>query len=129
MKVSFICPVRDKAALGAIFTELCNKLAADLARKGYAAKTIGIKVRYDDFKIATRDHTLGNFTLDATAIRQAAGQCLKRMPLTKKLRLLGVRAATLESVDSVAFLASNTAVAQSNRAQAAPELIPTDQLF
>ena len=121
--------VRDKAALSAIFTELCSKLAADLARKGYAAKTIGIKVRYDDFKIATRDHTLGNYTLDATTIRQAAGQCLKRMPLTKKLRLLGVRAATLESVDSAAFSASNTALAQSNRAQAAPELIATDQLF
>ncbi len=121
--------VRDKAALSAIFTELCSKLAADLARKGYAAKTIGIKVRYDDFKIATRDHTLGNYTLDATTIRQAAGQCLKRMPLTKKLRLLGVRAATLESIDSAAFLASNTASAQSNRAQAAPDLIANDQLF
>ena len=121
--------VRDKAALSAIFTELCSKLAADLARKGYAAKTIGIKVRYDDFKIATRDHKLGNYTLDTTTIRQAAGQCLKRMPLTKKLRLLGVRAATLESIDSAAFLASNSALAQSNRAQAAPDLIANDQLF
>ncbi len=93
--------VRDKAALGAIFTELCTKLAADLAKKGYAAKTIGIKLRYDDFKIATRDQTLDRHTLDAKIIRQTAGQCLKRVPLDKKLRLLGVRAGSLEKVENL----------------------------
>ena len=87
--------VRDKAALGVIFTELCSKLGEDLAAKGYAAKTIGIKLRYDDFKIATRDQTGEAFTADGSAIRQLAGQCLKRVPLDKKLRLLGVRASGL----------------------------------
>ena len=87
--------VRDRAALGAIFTQLCDKLADDLARKGYAAKTIGIKLRYDDFKQATRDHTGLDAVQDAKAIRHAAGQCLKRVPLDKKLRLLGVRASSL----------------------------------
>jgi DNA polymerase-4 len=132
--------VRDKAALGAIFTELCNKLAADLAKKGYAAKTIGIKLRYDDFKIATRDQTLEGYTLDAKTIRQTAGQCLKRVPLDKKLRLLGVRAASLEKTENLsktaknsAFQVSNRPLDQSMRAQAAPEKIatikPDDQLF
>ena len=87
--------VRDKAALGAIFTELCRKLGEDLAAKGYAAKTIGIKLRYDDFKIATRDQTGETFTADGSVIRQLAGQCLKRVPLDQKLRLLGVRASGL----------------------------------
>ena len=87
--------VRDKAALSAIFTELCRKLGDDLKAKGYAAKTIGIKLRYDDFKIATRDQTGEAFTADGSAIRQLAGQCLKRVPLDKKLRLLGVRASGL----------------------------------
>ena len=93
--------VRDKAALTAIFTELCTKLAQDLQRKGYAAKTIGIKLRYDDFKIATRDQTVPSYTSDAQAIRQAAGQCLKRIPLSKKLRLLGVRAGALVKASDV----------------------------
>jgi DNA polymerase-4 len=83
--------VRDKAELGAIFTELCDKLAGDLQRKGYLGKTIGIKLRYDDFKAATRDQTLDVYTADPKTIRQAAGLCLKRIPLTKRLRLLGVR--------------------------------------
>ncbi len=87
--------VHDKAILGEIFTELCRKLGDDLATKGYVAKTFGIKLRYDDFKIATRDQTGEAFTADGNAIRQLAGQCLKRVPLDKKLRLLGVRASSL----------------------------------
>jgi DNA polymerase-4 len=87
--------VHDKAELGAIFTSLCQKLAEDLQRKGYLGKTIGIKLRYDDFKIATRDYTVQTFTADAQAIRRAAGQCLKRAPLDRKLRLLGVRVGSL----------------------------------
>ena len=50
--------VRDRAELGAIFTRLCEQVAEDLQRKGYVGKTIGIKLRYDDFRIATRDQTL-----------------------------------------------------------------------
>ncbi|MDO9402642.1 MAG: DNA polymerase IV, partial [Polaromonas sp.] len=87
--------VRDRAALGEIFTALCNKVAEDLARKGYVAKTIGIKLRYDDFRIATRDQTMESYTSDATVIRRMAGQCLKRVALQQKLRLLGVRASAL----------------------------------
>ncbi|MFM9424599.1 DNA polymerase-4 [Variovorax sp. GrIS 2.14] len=87
--------VRDRAQLGAIFTQLCEKLADDLQRKGYVGKTIGIKLRYDDFKIATRDQTMVAFTADGKTIRQIAGQCLKRVSLERPLRLLGVRVGTL----------------------------------
>lgn len=87
--------VRDRAALGAIFTELCIELAGDLARKGYAGKTIGIKLRFDDFRIVTRDLTLPAHTMDARTIRRAAGECLKRVDLGRRLRLLGVRAGNL----------------------------------
>ena len=100
--------VRDRAELGAIFTQLCGKLADDLNRKGYKAKTIGIKLRYDDFKIATRDHTGAEPVQDAIAIRQLAGQCLKRVPLDKKLRLLGVRASSLVKSGTVAAAAEKS---------------------
>jgi DNA polymerase IV len=70
-------------------------VAADLQRKGYRGRTIGIKLRFDDFRTVTRDHTLPAATADATTIRRAAGQCLKRVDLTRRLRLLGVRAGGL----------------------------------
>jgi DNA polymerase-4 len=90
--------VRDRATLGAIFTELCVQLAGDLTRKGFAARTIGIKLRFDDFKIVTRDLSLPAHTMDAPTIRRAAGECLKRVDLTRRLRLLGVRAGALASL-------------------------------
>jgi DNA polymerase IV len=83
--------VRDKAELGAIFTRLCERLAEDLQRKGYKGKTIGVKVKYDDFKTATRDNTIEVPINDAKGLRAAAGVALKRMPLDKRIRLLGVR--------------------------------------
>jgi DNA polymerase-4 len=87
--------LRDKAMLTPIFTELCQRLAADLQRKGYVGRVVGIKLRFDDFKTQTRDLTLPRATADAQAIRRAAGLCLKRADLGRKLRLLGVRVAGL----------------------------------
>jgi DNA polymerase-4 len=87
--------VRDRERLSRIFTDLCVRLAADLARKGYVGKTIGLKLRYDNFKTVTRDRTLDAPTGDAAAIRRAAGECLKRVPLDRRIRLLGVRVGSL----------------------------------
>lgn len=90
--------VRDRATLTPLLTGLCVRLAGDLARKGYASKTIGIKLRFDDFRIVTRDLTLPAHTMDARSIRRAAGECLKRVDLTRRLRLLGVRAGALARI-------------------------------
>jgi len=83
--------VHDRATLSYMFTGLCQQVADDLQRQGYAGSSIGIKLRYADFSIATRAHTLEAGTQDAQIIRRAAGLCLKRVPLTQPLRLLGVR--------------------------------------
>ncbi|SDZ94269.1 Y-family DNA polymerase [Acidovorax soli] len=87
--------VRDKAELSRIFSDLCQRVAEDLQRKGYVGKTIGIKLRYDDFRMATRDQTIAEPTHDAATIRRVAGLCLKRVPLDQRLRLLGVRVGAL----------------------------------
>ncbi len=88
-------PARDREALSRIFTELCVGVAEDLQRKGYVGRTIGLKLRYDDFKTVTRDQTILAPTQDAHAIRRAAGECLKRVPLDRRIRLLGVRMGAL----------------------------------
>jgi DNA polymerase-4 len=89
----------DRETLSQIFTELCEGVASDLARKGYVARTIGIKLRYDDFRTVTRDHTLDTPTSEVRTIRRAAGECLKRVPLERRLRLLGVRVGSLSPAE------------------------------
>lgn len=88
-------PVRDKDQLTKIFTDLCVRVAGDLERKGYAGRTIGLKIRFDNFHTVTRDLTIAVPTQDAKVIRRAAGECLKRVPLDRRIRLLGVRVGAL----------------------------------
>jgi DNA polymerase IV len=107
--------VHDKTALSAIFTQLCDSVAADLQRKGYVGKTIGIKLRYGNFKIVTRDITLASGTDSAALIRRTAGLALKRADLRLRFRLLGVRVGKLEAKASE----PNTAPDQLNSAQPA----------
>jgi DNA polymerase-4 len=96
--------VRDRAELGAVFTDLCQRVAQDLQRHAYVGRTIGIKLRYDNFQRATREQTLTFYTSDASLIRRTAGLCLKRAPLERRLRLLGVKVAGLVKSDSAQAL-------------------------
>ena len=95
---------RDREQLSRIFTELCEGLSDDLQRKGYVGRTIGLKLRFDNFRTVTRDQTLERPTQDAQTIRRAAGECLKRVPLDRRIRLLGVRASALTPEDQAANL-------------------------
>jgi DNA polymerase-4 len=90
-------PRQDKATLSEVFTALCVRVAEDLKRKGYRGRTIGLKLRYDDFTTLTRDASLAVATDDPIVIRRTAGECLKRVSLDKRLRLLGVRVGNLTS--------------------------------
>ena len=97
-----LSPSHDREQLSAIFTDLCEGVAADLQRKGYRGRTIGLKLRYNNFKTVTRAQTIETATNDAKAIRRAAGECLKRVDLQRRIRLLGVRVGALCPSDGVA---------------------------
>jgi DNA polymerase-4 len=88
-------PVRDRATLSRIFTELCEQVGHDLQNRHYVGRTVGLKLRFEDFRTVTRAHTLDAPTDDARAIRRAAGTCLKRVELDRRIRLLGVRVDSL----------------------------------
>lgn len=85
----------DREVLSGILTTLCTRLAEDIRRKGYVSRTISIKLRFDDFSIVTRNVTLPAHTAQAETILRAARECLKRVSLQRRLRLLGVRASAL----------------------------------
>ncbi|RFU48458.1 DNA polymerase IV [Paraburkholderia sp. DHOC27] len=88
-------PRQDRPTLSTAFTALCTRVADDLVRKGYVGRTVGIKIKFADFKTVTRDVTLPASTADAASIRRAATECLKRIVLDRRLRLIGVRVSAL----------------------------------
>ena len=94
-------PRDDRDQLTPIFTRLCEQLAFDLLRKGYSGRGIGVKLRYDDFRVVTRSLTLPHATRDPSLIRLWAGRCLKTVPLDRRLRLIGVRMSSLVPGDGV----------------------------
>ncbi|MEC4720052.1 DNA polymerase IV [Noviherbaspirillum sp. CPCC 100848] len=92
-------PKGDRERLGEIFTRLCIQVSEDLKRKGYVGRTVGIKLRFHDFQTVTRDYTVPEVSDDPVVIRRAATECLRRVKLDKRIRLLGVRVSTLERKD------------------------------
>jgi DNA polymerase-4 len=88
-------PVRDRAVIDAHFARLCRQVAADLAAVGDSGRTVGIKVRFDDFSTVTRDMTVAEPVRDAQALQAAVGECFARVPLRRRIRLLGVRVGAL----------------------------------
>ncbi|SDP46612.1 DNA polymerase-4 [Ralstonia sp. 25mfcol4.1] len=88
-------PRTDRPVLSEQFTKLCMRVAEDLRRKGYVGRTVGIKLRFDDFHTVTRDLTMTAHTADGAMIRRGATECLKRIPLERRIRLLGVRVSAL----------------------------------
>ena len=85
-------PKTDWHELAAIVTKLSLELAQDLQKRKYFCKTIGIKLRYDNFVILSRDISLREPSFDSITIRKAAFECLARAQPQRKLRLVGVRA-------------------------------------
>lgn len=94
-------PRLDRSLLTQAFTGLCLQVSEDLRQKGYVGRTISIKLRFADFQTLTRDLSLTTHTADAATIRRSAGECLRRVTLDKKLRLLGVKVSTLISTTAL----------------------------
>ena len=91
----------DREELSRTLVALCERLASDLARNGYAGKTISVKLRYSNFRTMTRDTTLEHATSDSRTICSAVRTCLRRVVFDRKLRLLGVRVGSLVHTDRV----------------------------
>ncbi len=99
---------RHRDNLTQVLLHLADRLSQDLARKQRLAKTIGVKVRFADFKSLTRDITTGAVVGSANDILQAARACLKKIPFEQKgahstIRLLGIKASHLISPADLAL--------------------------
>jgi DNA polymerase IV len=82
--------VTDGAEIRATITAMADGAAMWLERVGHVARTVTIKVRYNDFTTITRSHTAPP-TRDATAIRLRAVTLIDRTEAgARPVRLLGV---------------------------------------
>jgi DNA polymerase-4 len=91
--------IRDLERLEAILAQLVEKLCAGLLAQHRRGRTIGIKVRLDDFSTHTRARTLAEAVASADRVGPVALELLRRFAPPRPVRLLGVRVAGLELAD------------------------------
>ena len=89
---TFADDIDDLAAVRAWLLELSEQVACRLRRAGLRARTVQLKVRFDDFETITRAYTLPSATNVTAEVWQAVSSMLTdRMPSRKlSVRLLGV---------------------------------------
>jgi DNA polymerase-4 len=80
--------------------ELTKEVVGDLRQSGYKGKNVTVKVRFSDFKTVTRARTLLESSDSLEEIRRSAFECLGRIEIKQKVRLIGVRVGRLEKVDA-----------------------------
>jgi len=87
--------VHDHAQLRTALELMSGELCASLAAHDRRGRTIGIKVRLDDFTTVTRARTLSEPTCDAAQVAAVALALLDDYAPSRPVRLLGVRVAGL----------------------------------
>ena len=96
VETTFDYDVTDPERLEEVISGQSDRLAAELAKREAAGRTIGIKVRTDDFATFTRVRSIKSFTNDPETIRGVALELLRENLPERPVRLLGVRVASFE---------------------------------
>jgi DNA polymerase-4 len=95
-ETTFDQDLRGLAALEPVLRRLVGELCDDLARHGRAGRTIGIKVRLDDFSTHTRARSVGEPTNDPDTVARVTLDLLRGLDPQRPVRLLGARVAGLD---------------------------------
>jgi DNA polymerase-4 len=95
-EITFDEDVEDIAVLEETVRQMAADLCQGMKRKYKRVRTIGIKVRLDDFSNATRARTLEAFTNDAEQVTTVALDLLRAYAPARPVRLIGVRVASFE---------------------------------
>jgi DNA polymerase-4 len=95
-ETTFDYDIADPRRLETILSELVGQLCATLESQQRRGRTIGIKVRLDDFSTHTRARTLAEPVASADRVGPVALELLRRFAAPRPVRLLGVRVAGLE---------------------------------
>ena len=87
----------DDAETVMILDELCEEVAERMAKKDKVAKTITLKIKFEDFKTITRSLSVNDYIRNYDDIRFYAAELLTHVEDTNKtIRLFGVTVSNLE---------------------------------
>lgn len=101
-ETTFDADVSDMAVLEDTLARLARAVCEGLGRRGVRGRTIGIKVRLDDWTNVTRARTIDRFTNDPETVTAVALELLRAYAPPRPVRLLGVRVASFEGADAPA---------------------------
>jgi DNA polymerase IV len=90
--------ISDQTVLREMLELMSSELCASLATRSRCGRTIGIKVRLDDWTTVTRAHSLPTPTCDPEIVCSIAHRLLREYAPRRPVRLLGVRVAGLADV-------------------------------
>jgi DNA polymerase-4 len=96
-ELTFDRDIADPRQLEAILDQLVERLCAALGQQRRRGRTVGIKIRLDDFSTHTRARTLPEPVGGAAQVGPVALELLRRFAPARPVRLLGVRVAGLEA--------------------------------
>lgn len=97
-EVTFDYDIADPQRLETVLDDLVVRLCAGLENQQMWGRTVGIKVRLDDFSTHTRARTLAEPVSSVDRVRPVALDLLRRFGAPRPVRLLGVRVAGLSAV-------------------------------
>ena len=95
-ETTFDTDLRGLAEMEPVLADLARRLCDDLAQHGRSGRTVGIKVRTDDFQIHTRARTLPAPVSTVDVLWPVARDLLRALDPPRPVRLLGVRVAGME---------------------------------
>ena len=95
-EITFDYDIADRDRLEQILDGLVDRLCATLSDQCRCGRTIGIKIRLDDFSTHTRARTLADPVSSADRVGPVARDLLGRFAPSRPVRLLGVRVAGLQ---------------------------------
>ncbi|HEY1356249.1 MAG TPA: DNA polymerase IV [Solirubrobacterales bacterium] len=99
-ETTFDTDVADPDRLAESLRRLAEELCRRLGSRGLEGRTIGIKVRLDDWTTVTRSHTVEAETNDPAVVVPTALDLLRAYAPPRPVRLLGVRMAGFAEEDA-----------------------------
>jgi DNA polymerase-4 len=96
-ETTFDQDIADLRRLEAVLDDLVARLCAALEEQRRSGRTVGIKIRLDDFSTHTRARTLPLPVRSAAQVAPVARELLRRFAPPRPVRLLGVRVAGLHA--------------------------------